>query len=55
MSEREAALVDALSSGTLTFGHVCDRVVADVGEDDAPAEAFRLLAQWVQDGLIRRA
>ena len=54
MGEREAALVDALSSGSLSFGHVCDRVVAEVGEDDAPAEAFRLLAQWVQDGLIRR-
>jgi hypothetical protein len=54
MGEREASLVEALSREELSFGHVCDRIMAEVGEDEAPAEAFRLLAQWVQDGLIRR-
>ena len=50
----QASLVEALSREELSFGHVCDRIMAEVGEDEAPAEAFRLLAQWVQDGLIRR-
>jgi hypothetical protein len=51
----EARCLRHLAAGPATFGELCARVVDEVGEDEAPARAFALLARWVQDGLLRGA
>jgi len=43
LEPREAALLAALREGT-TFGALCERLAAELGDDRAPAEAARLLA-----------
>ena len=49
---REAEALGLLEKGT-TFGLVCEWLARALPEDEAPQVAFALLAQWVQDGIIR--
>jgi hypothetical protein len=49
----EAGLLRRAGSAPITFGELCGHLVDAVGEDDAPARAFALLARWVREGLLR--
>jgi len=53
--------VDALEAAALgvardggSFGSLCERLSADVGDSAAPERAAALLARWLADGLVSR-
>jgi hypothetical protein len=47
----EAELLERVQGGA-TFGALCERLAAEIGEAQAPARAAVLLASWVDRGLL---
>jgi hypothetical protein len=43
----------ALAAAGTSFGVVCERLLAQLGEDQAVSRAFAWLSTWVADGLVR--
>jgi len=51
IGEEERDALEGARAGK-TFGELCDRVAAAVGEEQAAARAAALLSSWIADGLL---
>jgi hypothetical protein len=51
MDATEAAALCRIAAGT-TFAELCEWLSEHAETDDAASEALRLLARWIDDGLL---
>ncbi len=54
ITAREAAWLDAIAGGELSFGALCERIAADAPEGEPATTAFQFFSQLLTDELLRR-